>query len=150
MDSISLLNKVQRIARQLLRPDIRYRLIKYVISGSISATVTLSVLYAMTQWFGIWYLFSSTVGFFVGFFVSFMLQKFWTFRNTRMDIIVAQAFLYFFILVGNLGVNALGMYLLVDILNVGYIFAEILVLALVASESFFLYMLVFKKQATDS
>ncbi len=122
-----------------------YRLFRYVISGGTSAFVTLSTLYILTKWFGVWYLLSTVIGFLVGFLVSFTLQKFWTFKDGRKDVLASQAFFYFIIVAGNLCLNALGMYVLVDIFHIWYMPADLLVLFLIAIESFFLYRIVFKK-----
>ena len=120
------------------------QLLKYAISGGISTVVTLVALYTLTHWLNVWYIFSTAISYLVGFFVSFTLQKFWTFRNNRRDVLFSQAALYFLIVVANLGVNTLGMYILVEKFHMWYILADILVLAFIACESFFLYQLVFK------
>lgn len=121
------------------------QIIKYVISGGLSTITTISVLYALTHWFGIWYLSSTAIAYMVGFFVSFTLQKFWTFQNNQKDKVVSQAFFYFLIVAGNLGLNTLGVYILVEKFHMWYILADILTLSFIAFESFFLYRMLFRK-----
>lgn len=123
-----------------------YRILKYLISGGTSAVVTIGILYILTHVFGLWYLLSTVVGYLVGFIVSFTLQKFWTFENSRVDQILSQAPLYFCIVLGNLGLNTLGMYILVEKFHMGYILADILVLGAIAIESYFLYKIVFRNR----
>lgn len=120
-------------------------MLKYVISGGLSAVTTVSILYMLTQWMGLWYIFSTIIAYLIGFIVSFTLQKFWTFQNNQNDRIASQAFFYFLIVAGNLGLNTLGVYILVEKFRMWYILADVVTIVLIACESFFLYALVFKK-----
>lgn len=130
---------------QLPRP------LKYIGAGSISTGVSLGVLYILTEWSDVWYLLSASIAFIIGFFVSFTLQKFWTFQNTKTDELASQGGFYFLIVLGNLGLNTLGMYILVDLFQVWYLGAEVGMLVLIACESYFLYRVVFERSSlTDS
>jgi len=128
-----------------MRALLQHRIVKFLIAGSTATGVNLGALYVLVDLFGVWYIFSASIAFLIGFCVSFTLQKFWTFGNRETEKIASQAFLYFLIVAGNLGLNALGMYVLVDIFGLWYMLAEVLLLGTIACESFFLYqILVFK------
>ncbi len=124
------------------------RPLKYIGAGAISTGVNLGVLYMLTAWVGIWYLLSASIAFLVGFFISFTLQKFWTFQNTRTDGLASQGILYFLIVLCNLGINTIGMYVLVEKFHLWYLLAEIGMLFLISFESYFLYRLVFKRETS--
>ena len=110
--------------------------------------VDLILLYVLTDVFGIWYLFSATLAFCMSFFVSFFLQKYWTFRDREQEKIYRQMGLYFAVAVTNLGLNTLLLYLSVDILRIWYLLAQVLVIAVIAVESFMIYkFLIFNRQA---
>ncbi|MDD4333136.1 MAG: GtrA family protein [Patescibacteria group bacterium] len=117
-------------------------IIKYIISGGIATTVDLGLLYFFTDIFKIWYLASATFAFVIAFFVSFSLQKFWTFRENSREKIIQQLSLYLITGLINLGINAAGMYILVDILNLWYILAQIIMGGVVAIGSFLVYKFV--------
>jgi len=118
----------------------RYKLyVKYVISGGTSAVTDLGLLFIFTELFNIWYLLSAILAFLIAFFVSFYLQKFWTFRDTDIQQIKKQAGLYLAVALVNLGVNTGGMFLLVEKLDLWYIFAQIIMGALIAFSSFIIY-----------
>lgn len=121
--------------------------IKYIISGGTAAFVDLALLYILTDILGIWYLLSASLAFVVAYFVSFYLQKFWTFRDNSRERIVRQMSLYFIVGVSNLGINAGGMYILVDKLNVMYMLAQVIMGGLIAIGSFLIYkFIIFRKR----
>lgn len=125
-------------------------LIKYIISGGTAAVVDLTALYFFTSFCGIWYLASSSLAFLLAYFVSFSLQKFWTFRDNGREKIRKQMYLYFVVGVGNLLLNAAGMYLLVDELGVMYLLAQVMVGATLGFSSFVIYrFVIFEKRKFD-
>ncbi len=101
-------------------------IIKYIISGCTAALTDLVLLYILTEFFHLWYLLSASFAFLIAFFVSFYLQKFWTFRDENRDRIYKQMSLYFIVAVLNLGINAIGMYIIVEKFNIMYILAQII------------------------
>ena len=123
------------------------RVFRYLVSGGIATTTGLILLYTFTEWLGLWYLFSAILAFIVTFFVSFTLQKFWVFKETSKDRIIMQGGAFLTIAIVNLGINTLGMFVLVSKLHVWYMLAEVLVLAFIATENYFLQRnLVFVKK----
>ncbi len=117
----------------------RYRAMRYLVAGGASAAVHLCVLFTLTRILGVWYVFSTSIGFLTAFFVSFVLQKFWTFQDKGRERLHRQLALYFAVAVCNLFLNAGLMYLLVGVWGIGYLFAQIVVSGGIALESFFVY-----------
>ena len=115
------------------------QLARYVISGGTAATVNLALLYVLTDYLAIWYLFSTMLSYVISFFVSFFLQKFWTFRDSRRDHINKQLVIYAGIAGFGLGFNVLLMYFLVDILHIWYMFSQIIVGFILAFCNFLFY-----------
>jgi len=128
------------------RHPVKAKILRYIISGGTAAVVDLFLLYAFTDWLGIWYLLSAILAFLVAFMVSFAMQKYWTFKDRSNENIHGQAAKYFAVTATNLGLNTLGIFLLVDYVHVHYMLSQILVSALIAVESFFVYHLIFKGQ----
>lgn len=118
---------------------LQYKVVRFIISGSIAALVLFLSLYILREVFGIWYLAASTISFILTLITSFFLQKYWTFDNKRLDVIRKQIGLYGIISLVNLGVNIVGMYFLVGILGLWYFLAQIIITALIACSQFFLY-----------
>jgi len=115
------------------------QLTRYVISGGTSSVVNLVLLYCLTEYLSIWYLFSAMLSYVISFFVSFFLQKFWTFRDSRKDQISKQLVIYAGIAGFGLGVNALSMYFLVETLHIWYMFSQIIIGFILAFCNFLFY-----------
>jgi putative flippase GtrA len=125
---------------------IKYQLfVKYMVSGCIAAAVDIAALYALTDFFGIWYLASSVLAFLIAFFAGFVLQKFWTFGCRDLSAIYKQAFLYLITGTISLTANSFLMYLLVERFSIHYILAQIMTGAIIAVFSFsFSYFITFR------
>jgi glycosyltransferase involved in cell wall biosynthesis/putative flippase GtrA len=135
----------------LFKQIYRYRqIIRYIISGGTATMADLILLYLFTDVFGIWYLFSAILAFCLSFFVSFFLQKYWTFRDREQEKIYRQMGLYLAVAVTNLGLNTLLMFLLVDILGIWYLLAQVLVISVIAVESFLIYKFLIFNRPTRS
>lgn len=102
------------------------RIVRFVISGGTATAVNLAALYALTEFAGVWYLYSATFGWCLGFLTSFVLQKFWTFEDSRADAATRQATAYVVLQALNAMLNAGGMYLLVSVLGIWYMLAQVL------------------------
>ncbi len=125
------------------------RVWRYLAAGGSAAAVDLGLLYALTEFFGLHYLFSAVLAFIVAFCVSFFLQKFWTFQDPSVERVHAQVALYFVIAVANLGLNTLLMFLFVEKLHLWYFGAQIIVGALLACGSFFISRHIVFKTSTE-
>jgi len=119
---------------------------KYIFSGVIASIVMFCSLAFFREVLGIWYLYSSTLAFVLSFITSFLLQKFWTFGNIEGSNIHKQLLLFLIVSLINLGINGLGMFILVDYLGVWYLIAQFFVTASIAGWSFFLYRVIFKNK----
>lgn len=123
------------------------RVIRFLISGGTAVTTELIFLYIFTDFFGLWYEFSLVIAFFIAFCVSFTLQKFWTFEDSRTDRMHIQASWYFILALCNLAFNAVALYLLVQYAHLWYLFAQVIISAVIAIMNFILYkFVIFKKE----
>jgi putative flippase GtrA len=111
---------------------------KYLISGGTGAVVNLTSLYILTEFAGVYYLISAVLAFFISLSVGFNLQKRWTFRNKEKKT-AKQAMLYFAVTASNLLINTVCLYLLVEIFQVWYMLAQVLIYGFLAIFSFFVY-----------
>jgi putative flippase GtrA len=123
------------------RPGVRVA--RYIFSGGTAATVNLAALYALVDFFGLYYLTGAVLSFIIAFVVSFLLQKFWTFRNfeKKTDVVQKQVVWYFGIALFNLCLNTTFIYFFVEVLYVWYMLAQFISSGLIAVLSYFLYKL---------
>ena len=137
--------KIARVVYRVLTEEWR-KFVRYVVAGLISVSINIGLLYSLTEFAGLWYLFSSTIAFVIAVVVSFTLQKFWAFKEHSTDELAKQASIFISLALLNLAFNAGLMYTLVELVFVPYILAQIIVGALIALWSFFAYhFLIFKR-----
>lgn len=117
---------------------------RYVFSGVVASSVMFACLIFFREVLDIWYLYSSTLAFILAFLTSFLLQKLWTFKNVDQSNAHKQLVLFFLVSIINLGINAFGMFILVDKIGVWYIMSQFFVTAFIAVWSFFAYRVIFK------
>lgn len=128
---------------------IHKRLARYCISGGTAFVIDLAILYALTEMFGWWYLWSSIAAFGVAIIVSFMLQKFWTFGDPTLRRAHHQFGMYIAVAIGNMGLNTWLMYTLVERFSIAYLFSQIAAAGMIAVSSFFIYRyLIFSRDNT--
>ncbi|OGZ09688.1 MAG: hypothetical protein A3D67_02020 [Candidatus Lloydbacteria bacterium RIFCSPHIGHO2_02_FULL_51_22] len=127
--------------KALIRHFVQFKIVRYLISGGTAAAINLSLLFLLTEFVGMWYLASSVLSFIAGFTASFLFQKFWTFRDTRREVIPRQLVLHLGAALGTLFVNTALLYVAVDVFDMWYMLAQFIVSGMLAVGSFFIYNL---------
>src|SRR3989344_9133618 len=120
-------------------PESLKRIIRFLISGGLATGVNLFALYILIHVIGMWYLTASIIAFFVGFIASFTLQKFWTFKDHRRDVMGKQLVAYLLIVLFNLGLNTGLVYMFVEYVHFWPLIAQALASLIIAAEGFFAY-----------
>lgn len=117
----------------------RKAIVKFFIAGGFAGVIDLIALFFFHDVFG-WEILSSTsAAFILAFVVSFSLQKIWTFRNYSHKKLPRQLVLYFAGTFVSLNLNALGMYWLVNNLEVWYLLSQLIVDLCLGILNFFNY-----------
>jgi putative flippase GtrA len=114
------------------------RLFRYGVTGLITVGLNLLVLYIATDWFHVWYVASSVIGFVISYAINFSLHKFWTFESKTIEHTTTQLPLHLSLALINLVLNAVLLYALVEYVHVWYLAAQIITAVLIAAESFVL------------
>lgn len=122
--------------------------IKYGISGGISAFSLLSFLYLLHTKLGFGIVISSGISYSLSLCIGFLMQKLWTWREVFHAQTSKQFFAYTLIGICNVGCNALGMYLVAVKLSIWYVLSQIIVAGIIAVWSYFLYKKFVFKQET--
>jgi putative flippase GtrA len=116
-------------------PFIPVQFIKFCIVGSIGGVIHLGLLYFLTEFFNIWYLFSAAFAFTVAVINNFILNKYWTFQNRAPEI--PQQFITFFIIsVISLGINLSVLYVLTEYVNMWYMTAQVVAIFVALSNNY--------------
>jgi len=127
--------------------EIRKKLCKFIISGTLSGLLDLVLLFLFHGYFKIGIVLATSMAFIISFALSFFLQKIWTFRNQDKNKLIHQVGIYFFNAFLDLNINALLMHALVNRFNLWYLFAQLAVNMSMGSLNFFVYkFIIFKKE----
>lgn len=125
---------------------LRYRAVRFLLSGGVGFATTMVLLYFFTDILGLWYLFSFVIAFFIATAVSFTLQKLFTFNDSTFGArrVSGQAVLFFSLASFNLGANSVLLYMLVEYGALHYLLAQFLVSLLIAIWNFLCYRYIFR------
>lgn len=109
--------------------------IKFCLVGSTGALIHLGLLYFLTEFCHMWYVFSAALGFTVAVLNNFVWNKLWTFKN-RSPRIPRQLLLFFTINVISLCINLSVLYILTEYAGMWYIEAQIVAILVAVTNNF--------------
>lgn len=119
--------------------------VKFLVSGTISGTSDLILLFLFHGRFGLEIILSTSISFILAFMISFSLQKLWTFRNNDKKNTGRQLVLYFVVALIALNINGFLMHLLVNRLHWNYLLSQLLVNFAIGLNNFIVYKLIIFK-----
>lgn len=106
------------------------QILKFGVVGVIAFAIDYSLLYVLTEVFGIYYLISSVVSFTVSLIFNYIASIKWVFDVTKKQ--TAKEIIIFIILsVIGLGINQLILYLMTDLWAIYYMFSKLVATAIV-------------------
>ena len=133
----------------MIRKLTQHVVVRFIISGGLSACVNLSVFFVLNSILRVYYITSSVSAFIIAFFFSFTLHKFWTFKSHGVNQHKQMA-MYLGTSLFGLGLNTILMYVFVDLLHIYPFVSQVLSGGLVAFCSFALsHNFVFKYKNND-
>lgn len=106
------------------------QILKFGVVGVLAFIIDYSLLYILTEFCGIYYLYSSIVSFIISLIFNYIASIKWVFdvnkKQTVKEVIVFAA-----LSVIGLGINQLVMYCMVELLTIYYMFSKIVATAIV-------------------
>ena len=106
------------------------QIIKFGVVGFTAFLIDYSLLYIFTEYFGIYYLYSSIISFTVSLIYNYILSIKWVFDVTKKQ--TAKEITIFVILsIMGLGINQLVMYVMVEWLKIYYMITKIVATGIV-------------------
>lgn len=121
--------------------------VKSFFAGFLAGTVNLILLFIFYRILDLSIVLSTSVAFISSFVISFTLQKLWAFRNFSQKKAAGQFTLYIINAFIELNLNGFFMYILVNEHEIWYLFAQLLVNAVLGTYNFFIYRyIVFRKE----
>ncbi len=103
------------------------KVIKFGIVGASGIIVNMGVLFALTEFFQVYYLFSSLIAIELSIITNFLLNDFWTFRKDKAGKITRRfhRFIsYNIVCVGNVLINISALYVFTELLGINYLISN--------------------------
>ena len=113
------------------------RIIRYTLAGGTAFIFDYATLLILTEGFGLYYLWSATVGFIIGSLVVYLLSLKWVFEERRYDDRAKEFSVFFIIGAGGLVLNDLLLSLFVEGLAIPYQLAKPIVAGVVMLYNYF-------------
>lgn len=124
------------LPKMLTQKTVR-QFIKYVITGLVSLTVEISLLYFLTEVVNFWYIYANSLALLIVFVINFSLNRFWAFRSQQpfMKQFITSGILFVF----NLLVGNVIMFFFTETIHLYYMFSKVIATGLAVTWDFFLY-----------
>lgn len=110
------------------------QMLRYAVVGGTGAIVDLGALYILTEFFHLYYLWSTTLSFIVSALLNFYFNRRWTFKssgNTKKQLLI-----FSFVATSGVVLNGFIMYILVDWLKIYYMLAKVFSVGIVTIWNF--------------
>lgn len=120
------------------------QLVRFTFSGGAGVIAGYITLYALTEFAGLWYIFSSIFGNIVNGGINFFLEKFWTFKDSDKKHIYKQAGFYTVLRIAIFGADVGMLYMLVEYGHIHYLIAQIIVTIILSLVSFLICRKIFQ------
>jgi len=123
------------------------RFLRYNVVALLATTLDFSLFIIFTDIFQIWYVTSTFISAIIGGVVAFFLERNWTFVS-KDDKLSHQAILYLIVWGISILLNTLGLYLIVEYINIDQVISKVVISVAVGIGFNFLMhnFLVFKQQ----
>ena len=103
---------------------------KFAFVGLIGTVINLLILYSLTEFFGIYYLFSAGVAFIISASNNFILNKIWTFKERIKDKILSKYVKFFSVSLVALFVNLFFLYIFTEFLGIYYMISQVIAIGI--------------------
>ncbi len=123
----------------IIEKFLSFTLIRFLISGGLSAVIHIGTVFILSHVLSVWYLYATTIGFISAVGFNFVMQKFFTFRDGDTNALRRQFFLFFTVASMNLIVNGTLMFFFVERVSLAPILAQISTSVIIAVWSYIVY-----------
>ena len=106
--------------------NVLFQIIRYFISGGIAAVVDFGLLYLLTEFFGLYYLWSAVISFSVGLLITYLFSITWIFNQRRISNRWIELLIFSVIGVVGLLLTYLFMQYFTEVINLHYMLSKVL------------------------
>lgn len=109
---------------------------KFALVGVINTAIHLIVLYSLTEFFGLWYIFSSFFAYLVAVTNSNVLNTIWTFKRNIRTKTIGRYIKFFSVSTLAGGSNLFFLYIFTEFFGIGYILSQLIAIGLTLTINF--------------
>lgn len=113
-------------------------ILKFLSVGGFCAGLSLAIMYVLISGLGINYLIATIITIFVTNFIGFSLNKYYTFRTHQREF-WREIYKYYSVMLSSYILNLCIMYALVDIVNIWYLYANVVCILLLTPFNYLLH-----------
>lgn len=121
-----------------IRDLLNLRIFRFLGVGGFCAGLSLIIMYVLTSIIHINYLISTVITIIVTNFIGFYLNKYYTFQ-TKKKLFWRELWKYYSVMLSSYILNVFAMYVLVDLVNIWYLYANILLMAILTPFNYFFH-----------
>ncbi|MGK7932337.1 MAG: GtrA family protein [Microcystaceae cyanobacterium] len=121
-----------------IRTIIDRKVFRFLVIGGFCAGLSLLIMYGFTGLLKLNYLISTVVSIVVTNFIGFYLNKYYTFK-TKRKLFWREMWKYYSVMISSYLLNLMIMYLLVDIINIWYLYATMIIIVILTPYNFLLH-----------
>jgi len=117
--------------------------VRFLVTGGISALVTIIFLYVFREVFGFWYLFAFVVAYILSVILNFSLQKWWVYKTFSTKKISSEFIQFITITSINFVINTILLYTFVSVCKYNYLYSQIGIVTALSVFNFYIYGYIF-------
>lgn len=110
---------------------------RYILAGSTAFLVDMSLLVILTEFFGLYYLFSAAIAFGAGLLTSYLFSIFWIFDKRKLKNQWIELFIFALIGIIGIGLNEVFIWFFTEQVHLHYAFSKIVSTGLIVPYNFF-------------
>lgn len=131
--------------------NIWMQIFRYLVSGGLAFCIDAGILYALTEWLGLYYMVSSTISFSTGLVVTYIMSIIWVFDYRREKKQWREFLIFILIGMVGLGLTSLCMWIFTTEIGMHYMFSKIVTTIIVFVWNFIAKkFLLFSPKATST
>jgi putative flippase GtrA len=117
---------------------INWKISRFLVIGGFCAGLSLLIMYGFTDLLKLNYLVSTVISIVVTNFIGFYLNKHYTFKTKRKSF-WREMWKYYSVMISSYLLNLMIMYLLVDVINIWYLYATMILIVILTPYNFLLH-----------
>jgi len=118
--------------------------LRFILGGGVSVIVFYVLFVLLTEVFKVWYFLSAFLAWIIYYTINFTVHKFWTFKNKDKQKLRHQLKQHLSMALINLCLNALMLYVSVEIIGLWYLTAQIIITFILTTINYVVSRKIFK------